>query len=160
MKMQFETPADVNRWLESIIRADPVPCNGCTACCRNKSTVDLMPDDDLSLYEHISIREWGGELHPMLSQKPNGDCAYLEDGKCSIYDKRPVVCRVFDCRRERYAFDTRAKRRAAVRKGLFAQEIFDAGAERLHTMNLTPEEVISRMWEGHADFMLSTFGQR
>ena len=28
----------------------------------------------------------------------DGRCAYLIDGRCSIYDKRPKVCRAFDCR--------------------------------------------------------------
>jgi Fe-S-cluster containining protein len=33
----------------------------------------------------------------MLTQKPNGDCYYLDSGTrlCRVYDKRPDVCRRF-----------------------------------------------------------------
>ncbi len=30
-----------------------------------------------------------------IKMKPNGDCEFQEEGKCSIYDKRPFECRTF-----------------------------------------------------------------
>lgn len=34
----------------------------------------------------------------VLAHKLNGDCVYLGPGGCSIYDRRPILCRAFDCR--------------------------------------------------------------
>ena len=35
----------------AMLRASsPVPCNGCTACCRGRQVVVLMPPDDVAYY--------------------------------------------------------------------------------------------------------------
>jgi len=39
-----------------------------------------------------------GRVQRILCRKPNGDCIYLIDGKCSIHGRAPKVCRDFDCR--------------------------------------------------------------
>jgi len=42
----------------------------------------------------------------VLEQTPSGDCAYLRPDGCSVYDRRPDVCRSFgavEC--DRYAPD-------------------------------------------------------
>jgi hypothetical protein len=39
-----------------------------------------------------------GRVQRMLCRKPNGDCIYLIDGKCSIHGRAAKVCRDFDCR--------------------------------------------------------------
>lgn len=51
------------------------PCKKCGLCCRN---LDKSPIFD--------------ELH-------NGDgiCKYLDGNLCSIYEKRPLLCRVDEC---------------------------------------------------------------
>lgn len=53
-------------------------CDECGECCRN---LDKSP-----LYV---------ELH-------NGDgiCRYLKDNRCSIYENRPLLCRVDECYEE------------------------------------------------------------
>jgi len=33
----------------------------------------------------------------IIEQKEDESCIYLEDGKCSIHDKRPESCRKFFC---------------------------------------------------------------
>jgi len=33
-----------------------------------------------------------------LAKRDDGSCLYLEDGQCSIYDRRPATCSGFDCR--------------------------------------------------------------
>jgi hypothetical protein len=60
--------------------------------------VRLLPEDDASAYlvePHDSIP---GAL--MLAHQPNGDCVYLDRvrGGCSIYERRPLMCRRMDCR--------------------------------------------------------------
>lgn len=43
-------------------------------------------------YRHV------GDLR-ILNNKPNGECIHLKDNLCSIYEKRPLVCRTYDCRK-------------------------------------------------------------
>ncbi len=71
-----------------------VPCNGCTACCRDPNMLITVNDDEAKRYRtHINdngIRE--------LDRQPDGACTYLVDGKCTTYADRPRACRVYDCR--------------------------------------------------------------
>lgn len=75
--------------------AATVPCGSCTQCCRDPSmAADLQPHE-VDQYEHVVMFESGWQL----ARKGNGECAYFLDGKCSIYNRRPVSCQSFDCRR-------------------------------------------------------------
>ena len=51
--------------------------NGCYKCCTNM------------------IQYTPSELKTMGGYEYNGECSHLKDGKCSIYDKRPFVCRIY-----------------------------------------------------------------
>jgi hypothetical protein len=60
-------------------------------------------------YFNVKIHEW--EIHKYitttqetpqgtqltLGYKSNGDCAYLENSRCSIYANRPHQCRAWHC---------------------------------------------------------------
>jgi len=35
-----------------------------------------------------------------LQRKENGDCAFLEGGKCAVYGHRPLICRTYPMRLE------------------------------------------------------------
>lgn len=35
----------------------------------------------------------------MYKDPVTGGCSQFKDGKCSIYEDRPVACRQFDCRK-------------------------------------------------------------
>lgn len=72
----------------------PVPCGGCTACCRSEFDINLNPADDPSQY----LTEIGPKSGLPSLKKVNGACVYLKDDRCSIYERRPITCRVFDCR--------------------------------------------------------------
>ena len=72
-----------------------VPCNGCTACCRHQIVLLNKHDEpNIAAYDHRQIGE-----HRVLNNKPNGDCTHLGSEGCTIYDKRPFVCRTYDCRK-------------------------------------------------------------
>ena len=87
---------EAQRAARSILRADgtsiesiTINCGSCDACC-HKGPAVLDEDDydyelDFSNGRHIKTQE-------------NGSCWYLKDGKCSIYEHRPAVCKRFDCR--------------------------------------------------------------
>lgn len=116
-----------------------VPCNGCTACCRGE-IVMLFPehgDNPKVLAQHFDL---GGKL--ILEQTDSGDCVYLKDGGCSVWEDRPAMCRAFDCRRHYQSF-TRSERRRMVKSGIASRSVFDAGRSRLHTL----KTVMTKMLE-------------
>ncbi len=69
-------------------------CNKCTACCRWGAVI-LQPNDRAEDYETETMDEF-----TVLKRRADGKtCWYLDEVKgCTIYDKRPAVCRAFDCR--------------------------------------------------------------
>jgi len=72
-----------------------VPCGTCTACCEGPGRYLILDDkDDASQYETYT-REDGKVC---VAKKANDDCVYLGPNGCSIYERRPIVCREFDCR--------------------------------------------------------------
>lgn len=71
-----------------------VPCGSCTACCVHGRVLLYPPIDQPQTYAHH--RDADGSL--VLERHPDGHCLYLHDGECLIYNRRPLTCRVFDCR--------------------------------------------------------------
>ncbi len=70
----------------------PLICGGCRECC--KGPVRNLPiTDPAFLYDTY---ERGGKTY--LATRDNGDCVYLVEGGCGIYERRPSVCRSYDCR--------------------------------------------------------------
>lgn len=90
-----------------------VPCNGCTLCCQG---------DLIRIEPHEHALPFRTEPHPvmagarMLAHKPNGDCIYLESGRCTIHGHAPELCQAADCRiiAAKYDFET-ARRLHAMR---------------------------------------------
>jgi Fe-S-cluster containining protein len=70
-----------------------VECEKCTKCC-NGFWFDLVPllqDDPLTVLDKTSTALWEGRNVQCIKQP----CPYLKDNKCSIYEDRPKVCRMF-----------------------------------------------------------------
>lgn len=125
------TQRDINN---HYMKEPDVPCNGCTACCRNFEMIRLDERDDIDPEDMVGAIMQDGSRWVVLKHQENGDCIYLQDGKCSVYEKRPLVCRQYDCRFEHIV-------------GLFAPETLDSkkdhenfdlrsieGKNRLHTL--------------------------
>jgi len=72
----------------------------------------------------------------ILRLKPNGDCVYLGENGCTIYDRRPRVCREFDCR-VMYRKLSNKERKEWVRAGTLSPKVFDAGRKRLAQRDAT-----------------------
>lgn len=116
-------------------RAD-VPCGSCKRCCRGNSTVMLLPQegDVVESYEHEIMDLPGAGRGAVLKRQPNGDCVYLGENGCTIHDRAPSVCRVFDCRGAYLAFmdHPRHERRMMVSRGYIDREILAVGKTMLN----------------------------
>ena len=103
-----------------------VPCGSCKLCCQNFTVVVVMRDqgDDPETFE----TDGDGDDLLTLKHKPNGDCIYLGEDGCTIHDRAPTMCRVFDCR-EQHAMYSRKRRRIMLRAGLLSKDVLRRGNE-------------------------------
>ena len=70
-----------------------ITCSTCQACC---CRLEVMIISDTGVpSEHIATDKWGGETMLRLD---DGLCSALdrETFMCSIYEKRPWICREFE----------------------------------------------------------------
>ena len=79
-----------------------VPCDGCTLCCKGQK-VFLFDDEDATGLGAVPdiVPDFPGRPGRRALRLPltaAGDCAHLTDHGCAIYERRPRVCRGFDCR--------------------------------------------------------------
>lgn len=76
-------------------------CDGCRVNCCSPASVILLPCEVSSGKYKIAFTVKGTEgVGGLLATKRYGECyAHSEDGKCSIYPIRPIVCRVAMCRK-------------------------------------------------------------
>ena len=115
-----------------------VPCGSCTECCRSNQGLFLHPDrgDDVASYEVQARADppTGKPVH-LLATNEHGACVYLGPSGCTIYSRRPLLCRTFDCRKH-YLILPRQDRDNLVRIGLSSRVVFNAGRSRLKTLSL------------------------
>ena len=130
MKTIFAAKHPVQSVTEAI-----VPCNGCQACCTNELLI-LHPEHGDRPGDYLTkvVRHpFTGEIVLGLQQKDNGDCIYLGERGCTIHERRPAMCREFDCRRfvEGLLAMPRAERRRIMREGHVTKDVVEAGKARL-----------------------------
>ena len=140
MAVKPESDAEA-RVIEAMLAEAIVPCGACHACCH--SPVEVRPDhgDDPSLYRlAVSVDRTAPNQHAMvtLDRKPDGSCYALRNGRCTIWDKRPRVCRNFDCRKM-FVLHSKAERRELVAKGYFKRAVLDAGKAQVGTLENAEE---------------------
>lgn len=114
-----------------------VPCNGCTVCCR-KELIFLHPEhgDDITAYDaEPATNPITGKRGFAVRQRPDGACVYLGETGCTIHDRAPAICRVFDCRRYLLGFGDRAGQRRALRDGSIDLHTYAAARQRLATLD-------------------------
>lgn len=102
-----------------------VPCGDCHLCCTGNEQIIVFAEDDPAQFK-TEINELG---FMVLPHKPNGDCIYLEDGKCRIHGRQPYICRAFDCRHVYNSFMTapRHERRREFKAHPDRKRLFDQG---------------------------------
>ena len=119
------------------MRVTDVPCKGCTECCRSGQALFLQPGqgDDVGSYRHrVLIDPATGSPTFLLEADAEGRCVYLGDAGCTIYDRRPLLCRSFDCRKH-YLILPRRDRDNLVKLGLSSRSVFNAGRARLKSLS-------------------------
>jgi len=101
------------------IAATGFRCRRCSKCCRGAfgdNTVTVFPFEIREIIETMGLRwldiarphdsddvDEQGFFHTFewaLRKKENGDCAFLEEGKCAIYGHRPLICRTYPMKLE------------------------------------------------------------
>jgi Fe-S-cluster containining protein len=114
-----------------------VPCHACTECCKSGQALLLSPaqgDDVESCQVNVAAHPDTGEPVYMLATKANGECVYLGASGCTIYERRPLLCRSFDCRKH-YLILPKQDRDNLVRLGLSSRVVFNAGRARVKTLS-------------------------
>ncbi|WP_436126711.1 YkgJ family cysteine cluster protein [Acidovorax sp. LjRoot117] len=79
-----------------------VPCGDCRGCCTSSYFIYIRPTDTkaLSTIPRQLLTHAPGlpKGHSQMGYKPNGHCPMLKNKNCSIYSKRPLACKDYDCR--------------------------------------------------------------
>ena len=98
----------------------------------------LFPDegDVVESYEHrvVDLPEGRGAI---LKKGSDGNCIYLGPSGCTIHDRAPKICRVFDCRRW-FLSKSRNERRTMVKAGAADAAVFEAGRKRVSSLTVQP----------------------
>jgi Fe-S-cluster containining protein len=109
--MSEENIASVGRfsfWLSQLIQAQveesqtDVPCGSCTACCQSYQFIHIRPTEKQTLEvipKGLLFPAPGLPAgHVLMGYDEQGRCPMLIEGRCSIYEQRPITCRIYDCR--------------------------------------------------------------
>ena len=83
-------------------RGVDVPCGECTACCTSSYFVHIESGETQTLARiapELVFAAPGAPGRRLLGYDRRGRCPMLSAAEtCSIYDDRPLTCRVYDCR--------------------------------------------------------------
>lgn len=94
------------------VETSHVPCGNCHLCCRS-DVIMLLPEhgDVIESYDHewVTLPEGRGAV---VKKGADGNCIYLGPDGCTIHNRAPAICRIFDCRRWLLS-KTRNERRAS-----------------------------------------------
>ena len=135
--------------MEMYIPPRRVPCGTCTACCETER-VYMHPEcgDDPTEY----LTQWIGH-RIALAQAENGDCIYLVRGKgCTIHDRRPSMCRGFDCRTLLRLSDEEID--AHIAAGVLSHAVIDAARRlRAATQEKVCPTIIGRRKKEHGNYL-------
>jgi Fe-S-cluster containining protein len=130
-------PDDIGLYMDHIVVSEAAPflVDSLTRASRNEalwSVEDLAPHLTPEALAEARAKNITTAVLK-LGHRENGDCAYLGESGCTIHENRPTVCRQFDCR-TMFLSMTRAERRAWIKSGNMSKEVFQAGRERLDTL--------------------------
>ena len=79
-------------------------CTGCGACCSKEPGYVFLSEEDISrlsgplgLERATFLKTYTRLVHGRYSllEKPNYDCIFLQNNRCTLYQARPKQCRTF-----------------------------------------------------------------
>ncbi|HSN98334.1 MAG TPA: hypothetical protein VLS89_08550, partial [Candidatus Nanopelagicales bacterium] len=76
-----------------------IDCEARLPLCKARCCTLSFPLSVQDLDERV-VR-WNYARPYLIAQRPDGYCVHNEAGGCSIYARRPGVCRTYDCRNDR-----------------------------------------------------------
>lgn len=71
-------------------------CDNCSKCCENIYLPFIASPDEKEWLEYHDIEVIENSVGEFI--KINNKCSKLVDGRCSIYEKRPDICRKYECK--------------------------------------------------------------
>jgi Fe-S-cluster containining protein len=119
------TSSDTSPWYAGGLHFE---CTRCGRCCTGASGYVWVTDEDIeALAEYLSmtLAAFGrrhlrqvGLRYALLERAATGDCVFLRDGLCTVYDRRPSQCRRFPWWREALASEEAWKETARECEGI------------------------------------------
>lgn len=80
-------------------------CTGCGRCCTGSPGYAFLSELDmerLSAHFSLSVQEFAKKytrlvegLYALLEKPTFGDCIFLENNRCTVYEVRPIQCQTF-----------------------------------------------------------------
>ena len=70
-------------------------CDDCLGLCCKKA-IGVYPSDEVYTDSSLTIAAAGDHYYDREMVTNNGWCISLLDGRCTIYDKRPSECKIFE----------------------------------------------------------------
>lgn len=88
-------------------------CNRCALCCGDteemtrqilllKTEAELIAKETSKSIDKFAEETEGSEPFAYKMRKNGGKCVFLRDNLCSIYDRRPIICRFYPFKLENY----------------------------------------------------------
>ena len=75
-------------------------CDKCNKWCCRLFNITLTDEEKLSRRYKIDNAFYAVSGQALLAKNEDGSCYYLDINKgCSIYEHRPMMCRLYDCER-------------------------------------------------------------
>lgn len=82
------------RNLEDQLMLEPLDAYNLARCLREQGMVSSI-DDVYVRYAHPDVLEGLLPIYMMNTEEPDHACVLLKDGRCSAYEGRPAVCRIY-----------------------------------------------------------------
>ena len=83
------------RNLENALMVDPMDIFNLSKYLREQGGEILGPEDMLARYAHPELLDGCYPIFQLNTEGEDHACVFLKDGRCSVYEARPQVCRMY-----------------------------------------------------------------
>lgn len=82
------------RDLEDQLMLEPLDAYNLAQCLRKRGKAESI-DDVFTQYTHVDLLQGCLPIYLMNTDGPDHTCVLLKDGRCSVYEGRPHICRLY-----------------------------------------------------------------